>query len=103
MAVPSGLARKDVSVTLNLYTREIGPDAEFILIDSKWRKLAEVKGKLKNLPLPDCYEVVETNGTSEIVKLRPYAANQDMEQFGHKVALFYVIDAPAASKQCLRP
>lgn len=54
MAIPPGLKRTDISVTLNL-----GLDAKFILIDSKWRKLAEVKGKVKNLPSPYCYEIVE--------------------------------------------
>ena len=100
MVIPPGLTRTDVSVTLNLYTGVLGPDAKFILIDSKWRKLAEVKGKVKNLPSPYCYEIVENNGTTEIVKLRPYAANQNMEQFGHIVALFYIIDDTAVNKQC---
>ena len=100
MAIPPGLTRTDVSVTLNFYTRLLGPDAKFILIDRKWRKLAEVQGKLKNLPSPHCYEIVEENGTTETVKLRPYAENQNMEQFGHIVALFYVIDDSEASRQC---
>ncbi len=70
------------------------------LIDSKWRKLAEVKGNVKNLSSPHCYEIAEENGTTEIVKLRPCAANQNMEQFGHVVALFYLIDAAAVSELC---
>lgn len=100
MTVPPGFAREDVSVTLNLYTTQLGPDAKFVLIDRKWRKLAEVKGRVKNLPSPDCVAIVEENGTTEILKLRPYVENQNMEQFGHIVALFYVLDDPTASKEC---
>jgi hypothetical protein len=77
MALPPGLTRKDVSVTLNLYAEVRGPDAKFILRDRKGKKLAEVKGKLGHHPFAR-------------IELKPYREHENMEQNGRAVALFYV-------------
>jgi hypothetical protein len=48
MALPPGLTRADVSVTLNYYGT-IGDDAKFILRDKNGRILKSVNGKCKGL------------------------------------------------------
>jgi hypothetical protein len=115
MALPPGLSRADVSVTLNYCTTLPGSrDAKFILRDRKGKELAEIKGKVKNLyPLylkscpqrfyPGCpaYEVVAVNSITEIIKNVPYREHEQMEQNGRVVALFYVIDDPAVRKEFL--
>ena len=101
MTLPPGLTRTDVSVTLNLYAPPMrGPDAKFVLIDRKGQKLAEVKGKMKELT-PSTYCINTENGVTEIVKLKPYREHENMEQNGGAVALFYVIDDPAVVKEPL--
>jgi hypothetical protein len=92
MALPPGLTRKDVSVTLNLYTPLRGPDAKFILKDRKGKHLAEVKAKWNG-------GSVVVNGITETITLVPYRAHENMEQNGRAVALFYVTDDAAAWKE----
>ena len=91
MALPVGLTRADVSVTLNYYTPHIGDDAKFILKDKKGKELAEVKGKVKNCPFTGyrAYDAVVVNGTTEILEFRK------MEP------IFYVTDDPAVRTQLL--
>src|SRR5437870_2236714 len=96
-ALPSGLSRSDVSVTMNYYLKSTGRDATFILRDvKKNRRLAEVDGiqkgleplKLKNPPpgFPPgspAYEIITVNGITEIIEHRR------AEPF------FYITDDPA--------
>jgi hypothetical protein len=101
-----------VSVTLDFHT--LPPDAKFILKDRNGKKLAMINGNVKNrypLYLKSCpqrfdhgcpgYEVVVVNGITEIIRPRPYAAHENMEQNGRIVALFYVIDDPAVRNELL--
>jgi hypothetical protein len=114
ITLPPGFSRTDVSVTLDFYSLPLGPDAIFILKDRNGKKLAKLNGKEKNhYPLflnscpdrfdPGCpsYEVVVVNGITEIIRLRPYVAHENMEQNGRIVALFYVTDDPAVRKELL--
>jgi hypothetical protein len=91
MALPPGLTRADVSVTLNYYSTLRGGDAKFILRDRRGKKLAEVKGKEKNCPFTGypAYTAVVVNGTAEIIEHRK------MEP------IFYVNDDPALRKKFL--
>jgi hypothetical protein len=102
ITLPTGLRRSDVSVTLNLYTPLVGPDAKFVLTDRKGKKLAEVKGKTKELIPSTYYRISTEKGITEIIKLKPYREHENMEQNGVPVALFYVIDDPAVEKGLLR-
>jgi len=99
---PPGLARTDVSVTLNYYTKPLGFDAKLSLKDRKGKKLAVINGKVKNLyplelknPPPGfdrgypAYEVVVANGITEIMEHRK------MEP------IFYVVDDPAVREEIL--
>jgi hypothetical protein len=97
IALPPGLTRKDVSVTLNFYAPLRGPDAKFILKDKKGKKLAEVRGKAIEKISMNCQIVTEKRVT-EMIRLKPYRENENMEQNGRAVALFYVIDDPAAKR-----
>jgi hypothetical protein len=101
MTLPPGLTRTDVSVTLNLYAPLRGPDAKFVLTDGEGKKLAEVKGKTKELAPSSYYQIVTEKGITEIIKLKPYREHENMEQNGRAVALFYVIDDPAVRKELL--
>jgi hypothetical protein len=101
ITLPPGLTRADVSVTLNLYAPLRGPDARFVLTDRKGKKLAEVKGKTKELSPSMYYRIVTEKGITEIIKLKPYREHENMEQNGRAVALFYVIDDLAVSKELL--
>lgn len=92
MSLPPGIARSDVSVSLNLYTPLRGPDAKFVLKDKKGKKLAEVKGRTKGSTRSTYYQIVTDKGITEIIQLRPYRAHENMEQNGRAVALFNVID-----------
>ena len=95
-ALPPGLTRADVWVTLNLYTTPLpgANDAEFILKNGKGKELAELKGKVKcqypysNMSYPR-YNAVVVNDTIEIVEFRK------MEP------VFYVNDDPAIRKEIL--
>lgn len=92
MALPPGLTRKDVSVTLNLYTPLRGPDAKFILKDRKGKHLVEVKAKWNG-------GSVVVNGITETFQLVPYREHENMEQNGRAVALFYITDDAAAWRE----
>ncbi len=99
--VPPGLTRTDVSVTLNFYTSPLrGPDAKFILKDRNGKKLAAVKGRTKELSPLTC-RVVTEKGAAEVIRLKPYRRNDNMEENGTPVALFYVIDDPAEETESL--
>ena len=95
-ALPPGLTRTDVSVTLNLYTTLLpgANDAKFILKNGEGKKLAELNGKVKcqypylHWSYPG-YEAVVVNGTTEILEFRR------MEP------IFYVNDDPAIRKEIL--
>ena len=95
-AVPPGLTRADVSVTLNYYTSPLpgANDAEFILKNRKGKKLAEVQGKVKcqypysRWSYPG-YEAVVVNGTTEILEFRRMEPT------------FYVNDDPVIRKEIL--
>jgi len=76
LALPPGLARKDVSVTLNLYAAVRGPDAKFMVKDKKGKKLEVLSG----------YATFLLRG----IELMPYREHANMEQDGMPVALFYV-------------
>ena len=86
---------------MNLYAPLRGPDARFVLTDRKGKKLAEVKGKTKELSPSMYYRIVTEKGITEIIKLKPYREHENMEQNGRAVALFYVIDDLAVSKELL--
>jgi hypothetical protein len=85
---------------LNLYTGA-GYDAKFILKDRKGKKLAEIKGKTKGFNPIIFYDKAAVSRTPEILQLKPYNEYENMEQFGHPVALFYVIDGPCIRKELL--
>ena len=94
-ALPPGLTREDVSVTLNYYTTPFpSADAKFSLKNRKGKKLAEVKGKVKcQYPYSSWsypgYNAVVVNGTTEILEFRR------MEP------IFYVNDDPAIREEIL--
>ena len=110
MAIPPGLTRADVSVTLDFYT--LG-QAKFTLRDKNGKKLTTVTGKTKGDPMylratPQApaprrpvYELVVINGVTEIMECRPYREHENMVQNGKIVALFYVVDDPAVRKELL--
>ena len=110
IAIPPGLTRADVSVTLDY----IGiSQAKFTLRDKTGKKLTTVTGKTKGNPVhlkttpqgPDprsrSYQLVVINGVTEIIEDRPYREHENMVQNGKIVALFYVIDDPAVRKELL--
>jgi hypothetical protein len=110
MAVPPGLTRDDVFLTLDFHT---GTDAKFTLRDRAGKKLATLTGNDKagaiytattqteRGTLPTFYEVVVINGVTEVLKCIPYQDGANMVQNGHIVALFNVIDDPATKKAVL--
>jgi hypothetical protein len=95
-ALPPGLTRADVSVTLNYYTTLLlgANDAKFILKNGKGRTLAELKGKAK-CQYPNSgssyprYDAVVVNGTTEIL------------EFKRMEPIFYVNDDAAIRKEIL--
>jgi hypothetical protein len=87
---------------MNYYISPAGRDAKFILKDSKGKKLAEIKGKVKGLgplqlrdppqgfdPGYPAFEVVVAGGVTEIIE------HKKMEP------IFYVNDDPAIRKAAL--
>lgn len=83
IALPPGLSRSDVTVTMNYYVKTSGRTATFILLDSKKHKLAEVSGTLNGLEpihlknpksgFPSGYpqyEIVTVNGMKEVIEHR---------------------------------
>src|ERR1051326_2602976 len=100
VALPPGLTRADVSITMNYYILPWGSSAIFILRDKHGKMLAKVKGKVKGSeplqlkhPPPGFptgypeYEVVTANGTTEIIEHRKLET------------IFYVTDDPAVWKE----
>ena len=105
LAIPPGLTRDDVFVTLDFYT--LG-QAKFTLRDKNGKKLTTVTGKTKGDPINlgpyppgPGYEIVVINGVTEIMECIPYRDNANMVQNGHIVALFNVVDNPALRKELL--
>lgn len=110
VTIPPGLTRSDVTVTLDYIT---GTRANFTIRDRTGKKLARVSGKtkggpvsLKTIPLGydpriEGYQLVVINGVTEIIGDRPYREHEGMVQNGRIVALFYVIDDPAFSREIL--
>jgi len=92
IALPVGLTRKDVSVTLELYTPSHGNDVSFILKDLKGRELSRVRGSTMGSGASLYFNVHTDKGTDELIELRPYKSHETMEQSGRPVALFYVIE-----------
>jgi hypothetical protein len=89
-------------VTLNFYDAPLGgADATFSLTDATGKKLAEVKGRTKELTPSMYYRISTEKGITEIIKLKPYQEHENMEQNGIPVARFYVIDDPAVVKEVL--
>lgn len=95
-ALPKGLSRSDVTVTMSYYVRPSGRTATFTLLNAKKQKLAEAKGTAKGLepltlknPRPGfppgypSYEIITVNGVTEIIEHR------QMEP------IFYITDDPA--------
>lgn len=108
LATPSGLTRKDVSVTLDFYTPP--RPARFTLRDKDGKKLASVTGEVKGAPislrapqdpLAPGYQIVVIHGVTEIVECMPYRDGANMTRDGKIVARFKVVDDPALKKQLL--
>ena len=107
LATPSGITRKDVSVTLDFYTP--GP-AQLTLRDKSGKKLASVTGEVigapiyletSSDPLTPAYEIIVINGVTEIMECIPYRDGANMMKNGKPVALFKVVDDPALKKKLL--
>lgn len=92
MALPPGLTRTDVSVTLNLYAPPTGADATLVLKDRRGKKLTTVKGRTIKGSSLTTFQILTENGVTDTIKLKPYRKNDNMEQNGRAVALFYVIN-----------
>ncbi len=91
ITLPPGLTRKDVSVTLYLSTPIHGnKDVSFILRDLKGKELSKVRGSTGGTFGSLYFSVHTDKGTNELIELVPYMANENMEQNGRAVALFYV-------------
>jgi hypothetical protein len=102
IAIPPGLTRADVSVTMNYSINPLGRDVTFIEKDKKGRDLTKVSGKLKGLyplhlknppagfdPGYPAYEIVTLGGTTEIIEHRKMEPT------------FYVSDDSSVSKELL--
>lgn len=102
IAIPQGLTRKDVSVTMNYYVGLFSRTAEFIEKDKNGRILSKASGKVRGLcplqlksPPPGSvpgypkYEVITVDGITEIIEHR------EMEP------IFYVNDDPTIRKELL--
>jgi hypothetical protein len=92
IALPFGLTRKDVSVTLELYTPNHGNNASFIVKDLKGRELSKVKCRIVESGASFYFHVRTDMGTNDLIELRPYRPHENMEQNGRAVALFNVIE-----------
>lgn len=99
-ALPPGLTRADVSITMSYYVRPWGSSATFILRDPKWQIRTTVDGKVKGLgplklkhPPPGfppgypAYEVITVNGITEIIEHRKAEP------------AFYITDDPTVWKE----
>jgi len=100
ITLPPGLARADVSITMNYYVMPWGRSATFILKDTKGKIRTKVDGKTRGLgplqlkhPPPGfppgypSYEVITENGTTEIIEHRK------------PEPIFYITDDPAVWKE----
>jgi hypothetical protein len=100
IALPPGLTRADVVLTMSYYVKPWGRTATFILRDKREQILTKVQGKekgyeplhLKNPPKGfdpgyPAYEVITVNGVTDIIEHRR------MEP------IFYVTDDPAVWKE----
>ena len=100
IVIPSGLARADVSITMNYYVKPWGSTAAFVLQDSKSKVLKKLYGsevcdkpfEPKNPPQGyssgyPAYELITVNGATEMIEHRK------MEPF------FYISDGPAIRKE----
>lgn len=91
-AVPSGLTRADVSVTLNYYTAIGSYDTKIILKDNRGRTLKETIGKEKcQSPTSSypAYVLIEADGITEVIE------HKRMEP------VFYVNDDPSIRTKLL--
>jgi hypothetical protein len=83
IAIPPGLARADVSLSMSYYTAPWGGSARFTLRDTKGQQLTKLSGKLIGLgplqlkhppqgfpPGYPSYEVITVNGITEIIEHR---------------------------------
>ncbi|MFZ1087202.1 MAG: hypothetical protein WAN35_19740 [Terracidiphilus sp.] len=102
ISLPPGLARADVSVTLNYYINPGRRSAKFILQDRKGKTLAEINGKMKGLyplnlknppqgfdPGYPTYEMITLNDITEIIEHRK------------PEPIFYVTDDPGIREELL--
>jgi hypothetical protein len=100
LAIPPGLTRADVSITMNYYVTPRGGTATFVLQDFKGKVLKKLYGseacdkpfELKNPPqgYPSgypAYELITVNGTTEMIEHRK------MEP------IFYISDDAAIRKE----
>lgn len=107
IAVPPGLSRDDVTLTLDFHT--LGND-KLTLRDKKGKKLATFQGKtkgnviyLKSTPKRSHrgdpgYELVVINGQTEILECTGYT---DLGNNFMQKSLFYVVDDPAVKEKVL--
>lgn len=92
LALPSGLTRADVSVTMNYYTPLGGDDTKIILKDRNGKTLTEINGKEKcQYPKSGypAYDVIVANGITEIIE------HKRMEP------VFYINDDPSVRQKLL--
>ena len=90
IALPPGLTRADVSITMSYYNKPWGWDTTFILKDKKGKVLTKVYGKSRDLGPSQgypAYEVITVSGITDIIEHRK------MEP------IFYVTDDPAVWKE----
>jgi hypothetical protein len=92
LALPSGLTRADVSVTMNYYSTLGGDDTKVILKDRSGKTLTEISGK-ERCQYPKsgypAYDLIEANGIAEIIE------RKKMEP------VFYINDDPSVRQKLL--
>ncbi len=89
-AIPPGLGRVDVSITMNYYTVPWGPNVTFVLQDRTNKVLAKLYGRtVCNRPFSGypSYEMITVGGTTEMIE------HKKMEP------IFYITDDPAVWKE----
>jgi hypothetical protein len=100
IALPPGLTRGDVSITMSYYVKPWGSSATFVLKDAKGQIRTKVDGKVKGseplqlkhppsgFPLGyPSYELITVNGITEIIEHRK------------PEPIFYITDDPAVWKE----
>ncbi|MGD0511000.1 MAG: hypothetical protein ABSA33_04120 [Candidatus Micrarchaeaceae archaeon] len=95
ITLPPGLARTDVSVIFEFSATWRGNYVKLVLRDRKGKKLAAVKGKVKELTPSKYYHIVTEKGITEIITLERGIEHESRELF------FYVIDDPEVRKDLL--